>query len=106
MIRHRALDTLSEYCNEDAVEQAVQAIQPITASDAGLPEAEAQDEVLLHPLQASSRASSSPSDRNIRVLGTLSQLHATLLHSHLNQQSAVQPPFPSGFTFSRSFPGY
>ncbi len=42
MIRHRALDTLSEYCNEVAAEQAVQAIQPITASDAGLLEAEAQ----------------------------------------------------------------
>ncbi|DBA85828.1 TPA: hypothetical protein ACH3X1_005378 [Trebouxia sp. C0004] len=36
MIRHRAPDTLSEYWDEVAAEQAVQATQPLTGSDSGL----------------------------------------------------------------------
>jgi len=36
MIKHRAPDTLSEYWDEVAAEQAVQATQPVTGSDSGL----------------------------------------------------------------------
>ncbi|DBA92462.1 TPA: hypothetical protein ACH3X1_002695 [Trebouxia sp. C0004] len=36
MIRQRAPDTLSEYWDEVAAEQAVQATQPLTGSDSGL----------------------------------------------------------------------
>ena len=35
-IRKRAPDMLSEYCDKDAAEQAVQATQPVTGSDTGL----------------------------------------------------------------------
>ena len=94
MIEHRAPNTLSEYWDEVAAEQAVQATQPITGSDSGLApgsqsspatRSRGTDRGSLRPVTGKLKRSPSTSARSEHQgLATLSHLHATLLHSRLN----------------------